>query len=224
MNGNDEKTQEIQKTIDEIWNGYNSPTQPDLALILGVTDLKDIAKMKNKYRKRSLLIHPDKFPTDNSNFNLYGQTITRISQILNRSKDIAGDTKLMKYFQKEILRCSSKNKRVDFFGLNIDDDSDISDGTESHESSKSEDEGSKSQGSEYERRKDRDQRRKNHREFEDDVSEYERRKHRDQRRKNHRETEDDDSEYERRKHRDQGRKNNQQNRKSHKNSKSHEKR
>ncbi|KAG0425914.1 DnaJ like protein subfamily C member 14, partial [Dictyocoela muelleri] len=152
MNNNKKKTQEIQKTIDEIWDGYNSPTQPDLSVILGVTDLKDNKEVREKYLQRSLLIHPDKTRVQYRNINFHDEPIDFFFKILNQSYKIASDPQLNAEFQNQLVNSNSKNERINLFKINLLSDSNLSDRPSSNEFSESEYE-----SSEIENKKHKDQ-------------------------------------------------------------------
>ncbi|KAG0440084.1 hypothetical protein DMUE_1995 [Dictyocoela muelleri] len=113
----DENLKNIQRAIDEIWDGYNNSVQHDLKKILGVNNLENKNEVKKQYARRILLVHSDKFSSIESKIDFHGQEHDFFFKILNRAKEIAFDSSLLgKYDQ---LCFVYRNKRIDLFTFEI---------------------------------------------------------------------------------------------------------
>ncbi|KAG0436671.1 hypothetical protein DMUE_4108 [Dictyocoela muelleri] len=115
----DENLKNIQRAIDEIWDGYNNSVQHDLKKILGVNNLTNNYEVKKQYARRILLVHPDKFSGIESKIDFHGQEHDFFFKILNRAKEIAFDSSLLGQYENMCYIYS--NKRIDLFSLKAEE-------------------------------------------------------------------------------------------------------
>ncbi|KAG0440401.1 hypothetical protein DMUE_1778 [Dictyocoela muelleri] len=112
-----ENLNNIQRAIDEIWDGYNNSVQHDLKKILGVNNLTNNYEVKKQYARRILLVHPDKFSGIESKIDFHGQEHDFFFKILNRAKEIAFDSSLLGQYDQ--LCFVYRNKRIDLFTFEV---------------------------------------------------------------------------------------------------------